>query len=62
MDRIVQWQSEECLNIHSFLSIENAQEKLNRWRKEHNHDGPHSSLNNQTMAEFIRSLQTGPDL
>jgi transposase InsO family protein len=23
---------------------------------------PHSSLNNQTPEEFIRSLQTGPDL
>lgn len=32
------------------------------WRQEYNQYRPHSSLNNQTPAEFIRSLQTGPDL
>ena len=32
------------------------------WRQEYNRYRPHSSLNNQTPEEFIRSLQTGPDL
>lgn len=53
---------DECLNVHWFLSLEDAQEKIEHWRQEYNQYRPHSSLNNQTPAEFIRSLQTGPDL
>ncbi len=47
---------DECLNVHWFLSLEE------HWRQEYNQYRPHSSLNNQTPAEFIRSLQTGPAL
>ncbi|WP_419057226.1 integrase core domain-containing protein, partial [Kluyvera georgiana] len=32
------------------------------WRQEYNQRRPHSSLNNLTPEEFIRSLQKGPDL
>ena len=53
---------DECLNVHWFLSLEDAQEKIEHWRQEYNQYRPYSSLNNQTPAEFIRSLQTGPDL
>jgi len=53
---------DEFLNVHWFLSLEDAQEKIEHWRQEYNQYRPHSSLNNQTPAEFIRSLQTGPDL
>ncbi len=53
---------DECLNIHWFLSLEDAQEKLDRWRSEYNHERPHSSLNNMTPAEFIRSLYKDEDL
>lgn len=53
---------DECLNVHWFLSQEDAQEKIEYWRQEYNQYRPHSSLNNQTPAKFIRSLQTGPDL
>ena len=53
---------DECLNVHWFLSLEDAQEKIEHWRQEYNQYRPHSSLNNQTPEEFIRSLQTGPDL
>jgi len=48
---------DECLNIHWFLSMDDAQEKLDRWREEYNHDRTHSSLNDLTPAEFIRSHQ-----
>ncbi|RAT10659.1 integrase [Lonsdalea populi] len=48
---------DECLNIHWFLSMEDVQEKLDRWREEYNHDRTHSSLNDLTPAEFIRSHQ-----
>ncbi|WP_413727629.1 IS3 family transposase [Sodalis sp. RH19] len=48
---------DECLNIHGFLSMEDVQEKLDRWREEYNHDRTPSSLNDLTPAEFIRSHQ-----
>lgn len=53
---------DECLNVHWFLSLEDAQEKIEHWRQEYNQYRPHSSLNNQTPEEFVRSLQTDPDL
>ncbi|EGU5442544.1 transposase, partial [Salmonella enterica] len=48
---------DECLNIHWFLSLEDAQDKLDNWRWEYNHERTHSSLNDMTPAEFIRSLR-----
>ncbi|MFL9151012.1 IS3 family transposase [Escherichia coli] len=53
---------DECLNIHWFLSLEDAQDKLEKWRREYNHERTHSSLNDMTPAEFIRSLQKDEDL
>ena len=53
---------EECLNVHWFLPLEDAQEKVECWRQEYNRQRPHYSLNNQTPGEFIRSLQKSPDL
>lgn len=53
---------DECLNVHWFLSLEDAQEKIEHWRQKYNQYRPHTSLNNQTPAEFIRSLKIGPDL
>ncbi len=53
---------DECLNVHWFLSLEDAQEKIEHWRQEYNQYRPHSSLNNQTPEDFVRSLQTDRDL
>lgn len=53
---------DECLNIHWFLSLEDAQDKLDNWRREYNHERTHSSLNDMTPAEFIRSIQKDEDL
>ena len=53
---------DECLNIHWFLSLEDAQDKLDNWRREYNHERTHSSLNDMTPAEFIRSLRKDEDL
>lgn len=53
---------DECLNVHWFLSLEDAQEKIEHWRQEYNQYRPHSSLNNQTPEEFIGSLQKGRNL
>ncbi|WP_228295992.1 integrase core domain-containing protein, partial [Klebsiella pneumoniae] len=53
---------DECLNIHWFLSLEDAQDKLDSWRREYNHERTHSSLNDMTPAEFLRSLRKDEDL
>nr|WP_255498464.1 transposase [Citrobacter sp. NCU1] len=50
------------LNIHGFLSLEDAQDKLNNWCREYNHEQEHSSLNDMAPAEFIQSLRNDEDL
>lgn len=50
---------QECLNQHWFLSLEDAQEQIDHWRQDYNEHRPHSSLGNQTPAEFAKkSSQT----
>lgn len=44
---------DECLNAHWFLSLEDAAEKIERWRTEYNHYRPHSSLDDMTPAEYV---------
>lgn len=47
----------ECLDQHWFRSLQEAQEQLESWRTEYNEQRPHSSLNNQTPAEFMALWQ-----
>ncbi len=46
---------QECLNQHWFLSLQDAQEKVEQWRQDYNQVRPHSSLNNQTPVEITSS-------
>lgn len=50
---------DECLNTNWFLSIEDAQLKLEAWRRDYNEFRPHSSLGNMTPGDFARSLLKG---
>ena len=43
---------DECLNIHWFLSLDDAREKIESWRCDYNEFRPHSSLSNLTPREF----------
>jgi putative transposase len=43
----------ECLDQHWFASLDEAKEQAESWRREYNEQRPHSSLNNQTPAEFM---------
>jgi putative transposase len=45
---------DECLNVNWFLSLDDAKEKIEAWRKEYNEFHPHSSLANLTPKEFAR--------
>jgi len=50
----------ECLNEHWFLSLADAQEKLDEWRDHYNSERPHSSLGNMTPEEFAERSIGGP--
>lgn len=45
---------QECLNAHWFLSLPDAQTKINAWRYEYNVNRPHSALGYRSPMEFIR--------
>lgn len=49
---------DECLNVHWFLSLEDAREKIEIWRMDYNEFRPHSSLDNQTPQEFAMMSYT----
>jgi putative transposase len=43
---------DECLNLHWFLSIDDARRTIEAWRRDYNHVRPHSSLGGLTPVEF----------
>jgi putative transposase len=43
---------QECLNQHWFLSLNDAQEKIEAWRNEYNEVRPHSALGDLTPTFF----------
>ena len=43
---------DECLNEHWFLSLGEARETIEAWRRDYNEVRPHSALGNQTPQEF----------
>jgi putative transposase len=48
---------DECLNVHHFVSIEDAQAKIEAWRIDYNQRRPHSSLGHLTPNEFVAKRQ-----
>ena len=47
---------DECLNVNWFLSIDDARDKLDAWRKDYNQFRPHSSLGNLTPKDYADQL------
>jgi putative transposase len=43
---------DECLNVNWFANLLDARRKIGAWRKEYNHERPHSSLEYLTPVEF----------
>lgn len=43
----------ECLNAHWFLTLADAQEKLETWRKYYNEDRPHGAIGNVPPMSLI---------
>jgi len=50
---------DECLNVNWFLSLQDAREKIEAWRRDYNEFRPHSALNDQTPCDFVRGLHGG---
>jgi putative transposase len=48
---------DECLNVHQFLSLADAQAKIEAWRRDYNDLRPHSSLGNLTPREYVQARQ-----
>jgi len=46
---------QECLNEHWFLSVADAQEKVEAWRNHYNAERPHSALGNLSPQDFVRA-------
>ena len=45
----------ECLNTHWFLSLADAAEKLEDWRRDYNEHRPHSAIGNNVPAALVKS-------
>ena len=43
----------ECLNAHWFLSLEDAREKMETWRRDYNEQRPHSAIGNKRPIELM---------
>jgi len=51
---------QECLNKHWFLSLEDAREKVEEWRRDYNENRPHSALGNIPPDEYAnRYVESG---
>ena len=45
----------ECLNAHWFLSLSDAAEKLEVWRRDYNEKRPHGAIGNKLPIELMKS-------
>ena len=48
---------DECLNVHQFQSMADAQAIIEAWRVDYNQRRPHSSLGHLTPNEFVGQRQ-----
>ena len=48
---------DECLNVHQFASMAEAQDIIEAWRLDYNQRRPHRSLGHLTPNEFIAQRQ-----
>ena len=49
---------DECLNTNWFLSLGDAEEKIEAWRQDYNEWRPHSSLDNLTPVQYRQIHET----
>lgn len=44
---------DECLNVQQFVSLADAKEKIEAWRRDYNQVTPHGSFGHLTPVEFV---------
>jgi len=44
---------DECLNVNWFLSMEDAQAKIEKWRRDYSESRHHSSHEDSTPKQFV---------
>lgn len=49
----------ECLKEHWFLTLGDAQAKLDAWREDYNGQRPHGALKNMTPEQFAQRASGG---
>jgi len=49
---------DECLNVNWFLSLEDAREKIEEWRRDYNQWRPHGSLDDLAPTEYLEDQET----
>lgn len=47
---------DECLNVHWFLFLDDARQRIEKWRTDYSHFRPHSSLGNAAPAQFAEEF------
>lgn len=45
---------DEFLNVHEFITMRDAREKLKAWQDDYNHCRPHGWLGNLTPSEYVK--------
>lgn len=48
---------DECLNEHWFLTLQEAQVVIDAWRRKHNEERTHSTIEDMTPMGFIHNHQ-----
>ena len=48
---------DECLNQETFIDLEDAKKKIEKWRRSYNYQRPHSALGMKTPIEFEAGLK-----
>jgi putative transposase len=53
---------QECLNAHWFMTLSEAKEIIEAWRREYNESRPHRALGERTPNEFACQVAASRDL
>ena len=48
----------ECLNAHWFMSLEDARQKMEAWRRHYNEERPHGAIGQKTPITLLSSHGT----
>jgi putative transposase len=48
---------DECLNLHWFISLDDARHRIESWRLDYNHVRPHSALGNRAPSKAAQEAE-----